>query len=96
MNGTTANIKHSGGDDTPWLYKDLNSTPKTQELDYIIQNETLHFPLKRTIHFVVTLLMLFLTSMCLGTKYSTRSTVDPVYAYLMFFAFILYTIYSTI
>ena len=65
-------------------------------LEAILRDEASHFPLKRTANFALTLALLFLTSMCLGTKYQTERLVEPVYGCLMALTFLLYSIISTI
>jgi hypothetical protein len=41
----------------------------TKELQEIYDNEASHFPRKRTINFIVTLVLLFITSIIVGKKY---------------------------
>lgn len=46
-----------------------NSKQESPELTQIIKNESIHFPVGRTVNFFVTLAILFTTSMMVGTKY---------------------------
>jgi hypothetical protein len=66
----------------------------SDELRIIIENEAKHFPLKRTVNFLITLLILFSTSMVIGTKYQSGIT-DPIYGYLLLAIFIVYSLVST-
>jgi uncharacterized membrane protein YfcA len=45
---------------------------------------------------MATLALLFITSMLLGTKYSTKKIVEPIYAYLMLTVFVIYSVASTV
>ena len=58
--------------------------------------EVRHFPLKRVLNFVLTLAILFLTSMMLKNKYQKEPLVKPVYGYLMLAVLIIYSVLSTI
>ncbi|TNV78400.1 hypothetical protein FGO68_gene12330 [Halteria grandinella] len=65
------------------------------ELQQIVDNEAKHFPPKRVIKYLITLAMLFITSMCMGTKYQQKRLVDPYVSYVILAIFIIYTVIST-
>jgi ABC-type transport system involved in cytochrome c biogenesis permease subunit len=62
----------------------------------IYQNESQHFPVSRTLNFVSTLSLLFITSMMMGSKYQREDLVPAFYSYAMLAFFIIYSIISTI
>lgn len=62
----------------------------------IYQNESQHFPVGRTLNFVSTLSLLFITSMMMGSKYQREDLVPAFYSYAMLAFFIIYSIISTI
>lgn len=64
-------------------------------MEEIIRNEGKHFPLKRSLNFLLTLALLFTTSMMLGNKYQVERLVDPIYSYVFIVLFILYALIST-
>ena len=70
--------------------------PISEEMREIYKNESQHFPIGRTLNFVCTLTLLFLTSMMMGSKYQREALVPPAYGYAMLAFFIIYSIASTI
>ena len=65
-------------------------------MEEIKKNESSHFPLHRCIAFLVTLILLFTTSIMVGNKYQTEQFVDPFIAYIMLAIFVTYSVVSTI
>ena len=59
-----------------------------------MDNESKHFPLKRTLNFILTFLLLLTTSVLFGNKYQEQS-IDKVYGYSALGLFMLYTLAST-
>ena len=68
----------------------------SDEMRAIYQNESQHFPVGRTLNFVSTLSLLFITSMMMGSKYQREALVPPAYSYVMLAFFVIYSIASTI
>ena len=73
--------------DTPLLSADLKE---------IYIEESKHFPKKRVINFLITLLILFTTSMCVGNKYQKEPLVPTFVAIIAVIVYIIYTVLSTI
>jgi hypothetical protein len=57
--------------------------------------ESKHFPKKRVINFLLTLLILFSTSICIGSKYQKERLVSKEVAFIAVIVFIIYTVVST-
>jgi uncharacterized membrane protein YfcA len=68
----------------------------SDEMRAIYHNESEHFPVGRTLNFVSTLSLLFITSMMMGSKYQREALVPPVYSYVMLGFFVIYSIASTL
>ena len=68
----------------------------SSEMQEIVKNESRHFPLHRCTDFLITLLLLFTTSIMVGNKYQTQQLVEPVWAYIMLSVFIAYSVVSTL
>jgi uncharacterized membrane protein YfcA len=66
----------------------------SKDLQDIYINEASHFPRKRVVNFLITLALLFLTSMIVGNKYQ-KERLPAIYGYLMIGVFLLYTFYSS-
>ena len=71
-------------------------TRLTPELKAIIEDEAKHFPIARLINFFLTLAFLFGTSMLVGNKYQSERLVDPVYSFIAFVIFVIYSLLSTL
>lgn len=75
--------------------KDLQNIPSI-ELKNIIINEGKHFPLKRTLKFLTTLILLFITSMSLGSDYENEHLTSGYIKYIITALFVMYCIGLTI
>ena len=63
------------------------------ELQKIIEDEQKHFSLKRILNYLLTLVLLFVTSMLIGSKYDTVKLV-PLWVSIV--ATVLFTIYCVV
>jgi hypothetical protein len=66
------------------------------ELKEIYIEESKNFPKKRVVNFLLTFLILFITSMCVGSKYQKKRLVSIEVAIVAVILFIIYTIVSTV